>query len=85
MVDPISAAYFGLKAIQAKRAWDSADAEVAAAAREQGISKAEAWKRVRAEVKRRNDERLEKMLDTADPKGWRAAARAMEKPDADEA
>jgi len=48
------------------------------------LDQQEAWDGVRAEVRRRNDEALESLLDRADPLGWRAAARAMQQAERDQ-
>lgn len=57
----------------------TADALVAADAERQGISKEEAWAGVRAAAQIQSDQAIEWLLDLADPLGWRAAARAMER------
>lgn len=82
--------YWAVKAaLGAGKTLAAADAQVAAAAKEQGISKKEAWAAVHAEARKRNDESLKSLLrgegvvrsvlDLADPMGWRAAAREMQR------
>ncbi len=84
-MDPASI-IIALKAARAAgKGWQAADAKVAACAEEQGISKEEAWADVRADLLMRRDEALEEVLDLADPLGWRAAAKAMEQAERDNA
>ena len=68
--------------LAARRALEEADAEVAACAKEQGISKDEAWAGVQAEVQRRTGEAVGRLRD---PVGWGAAARAFEQAGRDNA
>lgn len=63
-------------ALLARRVWRDADAEVAACAEKQGISKEEAWAGVHAAVLMKRDNIGRGLLDLADPLGWRAAAQA---------
>ena len=69
-------------AAAAHRAWQDADAKVAAAAKEQGISKEAAWAGVQAEVQRRTGEVIGGLTD---PLGWRAAAQVFEEANRDNA
>ncbi len=71
-MDPVTVAQ---AALLARRAWRDADAEVAACAEKQGISK-EAWAGVHAAVLMKRDNIRRGLLDLADPLGWRAAAQA---------
>jgi adenosylmethionine-8-amino-7-oxononanoate aminotransferase len=93
-MEPTTSLYLGVKAaFGAGKTFAAADAQVAAAAEEYGISKKEAWAAVRAEARKRNDESLQSLLrgedvvgsvlDLADPLGWRAAAKAMEQSERD--
>ena len=93
-MDPATSIYLGARAaLGAGKTFAAADAQVAAAAKEHGISKEEAWAAVRAEARKRNDESFqsllrgedvaESVLDLADPLGWRAAAKAMEQSERD--
>lgn len=68
--------------LEARRLLKEADADVAAAAKEQGISKEEAWAGVQAEVQRQTGETLERVFD---PMGWAAARRAFEQAERDNA
>ena len=74
-MDLVAVARAGLLA---RRVWKNADAEVAACAEEQGISKEEAWAGVHAAVLMKRDNIGKGLLDLADPLGWRAAARAFQ-------
>ena len=69
-------------AASARRAWKKADAEVAALAKERGISKDAAWTEIQAEVLRQAGETAGRLTD---PLGWRAASQAFEKAERDRA
>lgn len=60
--------------IQVGKAFQAADALVAADAARQGISKDEAWAGARAAAAIQWEQTLEWLADLADPLGWRAAA-----------
>lgn len=68
--------------LAARRLLKEADAEVAASAKEQGISKEEAWAGVQAEVQRQTGETIERVFD---PMGWGAARRAFDQAERDNA
>lgn len=56
-----------------KFAYKQADKRVGAWAEEQGISKQEAWKLVRAEATKRGDAAIEQASDQIITMGWKAA------------
>ena len=86
-MEPTTGIYLGVKAaFVAGKTFAAADAQVAAAAKEYGISKKGTWAAVRAEARKRNDESLQSLLrgedvggsvlDPRDHRGGRAAAKA---------
>ena len=73
-IDP-QTAYLIAKAsyVGGKFAYKQADRRVGAWAKEQGISKEEAWRLVRAEAAKRGDATIERAADTLIGMGWKAA------------
>lgn len=82
MVEPMTVLAVAKAATAAHKTLKEADAQVAALARERGVSKDVLWAEIQAETLRQAGETVGRVTD---PPGWRAAAEAFAQADRDRA